>query len=235
MSYASQVEAAPSTSPYAVAPRASAASRSSSSSTAAPSAMQKPSRSRSNGREQPERDSAVIVPNAASVVGVIDASAPPASTTSHRPSATIRAPAAIEWVPARARGGQRLAGAAPALSQRDDRRAGVGHHHRDGVRRDAGRPAGGQHADLGFQGGDTADPGAQLDAGPARVDRRQSAGVLQRHLGGGDGEVGEPVGVPGLLARQPRLRVEVVDPPLTAVCRRGPQPLPERRQPDPAG
>jgi hypothetical protein len=62
--------------------------------------MQKPSRPTSNGRDRPVRERAVITVKAATVVGVMDASAPPASTTSHRPSATIRAPAATEWVPA---------------------------------------------------------------------------------------------------------------------------------------
>ena len=143
MWWASQVEAAPSTSPYTVAPRGPAPPR-------APraAARRRPRRCRSRrGRrrtaaDSPVRDSAVIVVNAATVVGVMDDSAPPASTASQRPSATMRAPAATECVPA----AQAVVSVShgPRQPCRSDTAAapGVGHDHRDGERRDAARARG---------------------------------------------------------------------------------------------
>ena len=65
-----------------------------------PSAMVKPSRSTSNGRDTPLLDNAVMLLKPAMAVGVSGASAPPAMTTSARPSAIMRAAFPMAWVPA---------------------------------------------------------------------------------------------------------------------------------------
>src|SRR3954453_5917884 len=95
---ASAVDAEPSTSPQIRAPRALAASHSSSTSTPAPSAMTKPSRSTSYGREMPLDDSAVMLENPATPVGVIAASEPPVITASQMPSEMRRAALPMAWV-----------------------------------------------------------------------------------------------------------------------------------------
>ena len=100
MWWASAVDAPPRISPRIVAPRASATSQASSTSTAAPSAMTKPSRSAANGCDTPRLDIAVMLVNPARLTGVIEASAPPASTTSQRPLATHIAASTRAWVPA---------------------------------------------------------------------------------------------------------------------------------------
>ena len=100
MWWASQVDAAPSTSPYTVAPRASGRAALLEQQHRRALRDAEPVAPVSKGRDRPLRDSAVMVVNPATVVGVIDDSAPPASTASQRPSKTIRAPAATEWVPA---------------------------------------------------------------------------------------------------------------------------------------
>ncbi len=66
----------------------------------APSAMTKPSRRASNGRLQPLLVMAVMFVKAATPVEDRGASDDPATTTSHRPDATSRAPLITEWVPA---------------------------------------------------------------------------------------------------------------------------------------
>ena len=62
--------------------------------------MTKPSRLTSNGIETPLVDKAVMLEKPAMLVGVMAASADPATTTSQRPVATRRAPLATLWVPA---------------------------------------------------------------------------------------------------------------------------------------
>ena len=75
-------------------------SQSSRTSAAAPSAITNPSRSTSKGRLTPLEDSAVMLANPATAVGVNGASEPPASTASQRPSAMRRAALPTAWVPA---------------------------------------------------------------------------------------------------------------------------------------
>jgi hypothetical protein len=65
----------------------------------APSDAQKPSRSTSNGRDKPVGESARMLAKPARLVGVRQASAPPATATSLRPLATQRAAFATAWVP----------------------------------------------------------------------------------------------------------------------------------------
>jgi hypothetical protein len=65
----------------------------------APSEAQNPSRSASNGREMPLVDRARMLANAAMLVSVRQASAPPATAASHRPAAIQRAALAMAWVP----------------------------------------------------------------------------------------------------------------------------------------
>ena len=62
--------------------------------------MTKPSRLTSKGMEMPLVDRAVMLEKPAMLVGVMAASAEPATTTSQRPVATSRAPLATLWVPA---------------------------------------------------------------------------------------------------------------------------------------
>ena len=83
-----------------VAPRAVAASQSSRISAPAPSAMTKPSRSASKGRDTPMLDRAVMFVKPWMPTGVMAASELPVMTASHRPAAIRRAAFATEWVPA---------------------------------------------------------------------------------------------------------------------------------------
>ena len=80
------------------APRARANSNSSSTSTPHPSACMKPSRSRSNGREMPTRDSAVMLAKPCRPVGELEHSEPPASITSQRPWRISSAALPMDWV-----------------------------------------------------------------------------------------------------------------------------------------
>jgi len=100
MWWASAVLAEPSTSARGTAPRARACSSSSSTRTPAPSAITKPSRSLSKGRDTPEDDRAVMFSNPATPVVVIELSVPPVITASQRPVKIRRAALPIEWVPA---------------------------------------------------------------------------------------------------------------------------------------
>ncbi len=100
MWWASAVLAEPSTSARGVAPRARACSSSSSTRTPAPSAMTKPSRSLSKGRDTPVVDSAVMFSKPATPVGVMALSVPPVTTASQRPLTIRRAALPMEWVPA---------------------------------------------------------------------------------------------------------------------------------------
>ncbi len=83
-----------------VAPRAVAVSQSSSTRAPAPSAITKPSRRKSKGRDTPTVDSAVMLAKPWVPTGVMAASELPVSTASHRPVAIMRAALPTEWVPA---------------------------------------------------------------------------------------------------------------------------------------
>ena len=85
--------------PKTFAPRARACSSRSSTSIAAPSPITKPSRSASNGRETPSRESAPMRLNAARQSPVSAASVPPATTTSASPRWIIRIASPIAWPP----------------------------------------------------------------------------------------------------------------------------------------
>ena len=154
--------------------------------------MTKPSRRTSKGRDCPLVDSAVMLPKAASATGVIAASAPPASTASQRPVAIRRWAARIECVP------DAQAVVIVSHGPRQPRRietvaaAGVRHHHRHEERGHPARAFLQQHADLGLHRAEAPDAGANLDTGERRVDV-ELAGIVKRHLGGGDGELGEAV------------------------------------------
>jgi hypothetical protein len=166
---------------------------------------------------------------AATVVGVMDASAPPASTTSHRPSATIRAPAATEWVPA--------AQAVVSVSEgpwkpcRSDTAAAPAFGITMGMVNGDTRPGPRSVSTptCVSEGADAADAGAELDADPGRIEL-QLASVVERHLPCCDGELREAVQVAADLPGHPRGRVEVVDGALAAVGGRRAQALPERRR-----
>ena len=87
------------------APRLRARSSDSSTKNAAPSAITNPSRSASNGRDACAGSSLRVLSapmraNAASVIGVIGTSVPPAITTSDDPSRMRRTPSPIAFVPA---------------------------------------------------------------------------------------------------------------------------------------
>jgi hypothetical protein len=175
------------------------------------------------------RDRAVITVKAATVVGVMDASAPPASTTSQPPVGHHPRAGRHRVGPGGAGGGERLRRTLEAVAQGHGRSPGVRHHHRDGERRHPAGSALGQYADLRLQRADAADARAELDAHPGRVDLQRS-GVVQRHLPCGHRELGEAIEVPRLLAGQPRRRVEVLHGPFAPVDRSRAQPLPERLQ-----
>ena len=100
MWWASALLAAPNTSPRIVAPRRSATDHSSSISTAAPSPSTNPSRSASNGRLDPDVDSAVMLPKLATPMVQPADSVPPVTTASHIPQEIRRAAYPMAWVDA---------------------------------------------------------------------------------------------------------------------------------------
>ena len=120
------------------------------------------------GRLSPDGDSARMIEKAAVLVGVMSDSAPPASTRSQRPSATSRAPAPIEWVPAAQ--AVVIVSHGPCSPKRSDSAAAPAFGMTIGMVNGDTRfgPALGEHADLRLEGAHAAHAGAQVDTGAGR-------------------------------------------------------------------
>jgi hypothetical protein len=114
----------------------------------------------------------------------------------------------------RARGGDCLARPSPTEAHRNRRAAGIRHHHRHEKRGYPPRALFEQYADLGLHGAETPDAGADLNTGERWIDV-ELAGILERHLGGSNGKLGEEVYTSRFFGIEPERGVEVPDPVLT--------------------
>ena len=191
------------------APRAFACSSRSSTSTPAPSPMTKPSRSASNGRETPSRESAPMRLKAAMHSPVSAASVPPATTASTSPRTIIRVASPIGVAAGGARARDAEARAVGAEAHRDRAGGRVGHHHRHEVRGDGTVAALQPRLALVLQGREAADAGAHEHAEALGVDAVGQAGLLGRLHRRGHRELRVAVGAPRLLGRHGDLGVEV--------------------------
>ena len=175
----------------------------------APSPSTNPSRSASNGREARSGsslrcESVRACTNPATVMPVMQASAPPAITTSASPAAQQPHRPGQRLGPGRARRHRRVH-ARPCLELQADPRGGpVGHEHRDGERGDLAQAGALQQVVLVEQGDRAADAGADHDGEPLRVDHLAGlaeAGVRPRLLGGDERHLLAAVQPPRLHAR----------------------------------
>ena len=119
----------------------------------------------------------------------------------------------------------------PTLAHGDPGRTGIGHHHGNQSRRDPAGTLLAVHHHLFGQGVEAADASGEDDSGLGRIGLNVS-GVLHRHVGGGDAELGEAVELARFLAPEPLLGFEVGS--LTANDGRVEQALPERLDTGPA-
>ena len=172
----------------------------------APSPSTNPSRSASNGRDARSGsslrcESVRACTNPATVMPVMQASAPPAITTSASPARSIRTAQASASAPdAHADTGECTLALRLEL-QAHPRGGPVGHEHRDGERGDLAQAGTLQQVVLVEQRDRAADAGADHDGEPLRVDRLAGfaqARVRPRLLGGDERDLLAAVQPPGL-------------------------------------
>ena len=157
------------------------------------------------GPRHPVVDSAVMLAKAAMPTGVIAASAPPPMTTSQRPVATSRAAAAIAWVPAAQ--AVTMVSHGPVEAARIETSAAPALAIIIGTRKGETRrgPFSRKTPICSCRVSRPPTPVAKMTPAAVGVGA-ELAGVVERHLGGGHRELGEPVGRAGPLWGRSRPR-----------------------------